>query len=133
MSKKKIYKDVKKFTIKRSKWSRAPSMLNAPGNWENSLLNPDGTKCCLGFYADSCGLQSKDIKCVSSPMQVINIQNKNWDTFLTENLGNEYEYNAKDCVELIDINDDPTTTDKFKEKQIAKIFEKHGVKVKFIK
>lgn len=74
--KRKEYKDVKKFTVKRSEWYRGK------GPQDSLLLNEDKQKCCLGFYGIACGLRSQDIRGISAPAGVIDEHNKLWKSFL---------------------------------------------------
>ena len=122
-----IYKDVKSFTIKRSKWLR---MSKRTQIYSQMLDGKSGKMCCLGFYATSCGIAKKNIKGEPSPMEVafsLEDNNSKWNTFLISN-----KYNSKIAGKLMDINDDDETTDAFKEKEIKKIFATKGIKVKFV-
>lgn len=126
--KRKEYKDVKKFTIKRSEWYRGK------GSDDSRLLNEDKQKCCLGFYSLSCGLRSQDIRDMASPYDVIEEHNKLWKSFLiTEpDESNELDWNSRDANQLMSINDDEKTSDAHKEKKIITMFKKHGIAVKFV-
>ncbi len=125
--KKKIYKDVKKFTIKRSEWTRGNK------NGPSRLLNEDGFKCCLGFYALASGLRNQDIKLLYSPTEIILDKNKRWDSFLLkESLLDDKLLNSDACETLMFINDNPVSSDKVKEKDIIKMFKQHNVQVRFI-
>lgn len=130
MSKKKVYKDIKKFTIKRSEWARG--VARSPLD-RNCLLNDKGMKCCLGFYSLACGLQPENIKNFGSPSEVTDYEGKIWDTFLLEksNFGESRSNDSEICNDLIAVNDG-LSTDKFKEEQIVDIFATQDIKVKFI-
>lgn len=120
--KRKEYKDVKKFTIKRSEWYRGKAQ-------DSLLLNEDKQKCCLGFYGLSCGLRPRDIIGISAPAGVIDEHSKLWKTFLiTESDG----FNSYDADQLMLINDDEKTSDAHKEKKITALFKKQSITVKFV-
>lgn len=124
--KKKIYKDVKSFTIDRKKWIRG----QGPGNPNNVLLRKrDDKKCCLGFYAIACGIPTKDIRGIIDPGAVKN-NNPNivWQSKLLDVA--QLSDNSAICVELIHIND-CVQPDDIKEKELEKEFNKMGVKVRF--
>lgn len=54
--KKEKKKEVKSFTVKRSKW------LRGEGHGNSYLLRPnDGKMCCLGFLGIACGAEKEDI------------------------------------------------------------------------
>jgi hypothetical protein len=131
MSKKKVYKDVKSFTVKRSDWGRGNTGLNSV------LYNTDNGKlCCLGFYALSCGLRKQDIKDASSPSYLVNNTYKLWETKLVRDTTINPRYlNSVDvfaCENLMRTNDSELLSDKQRETQLTKQFAKLGIKVKFI-
>ena len=126
------YKDIKSFTIKRSKWLR---MSKRTQIYSQMLDGKSGKMCCLGFYSITCGIPRENIKNEPSPRDVVfDYDNIVWNTFL---LSKRKEFgfnkvNSKIAGKLMDINDDEETTDDFKEKEIKKIFATKGVKVKFV-
>lgn len=121
---KKIYKDVKKFVIDRSKWLRGQGSINS------YLLDNEGKMCCLGFYAQECGLRPQDIKNVAEPITVVVSKKKDWNSFLIATDG--AVDNSPDTWKLMEINDDPKLDDKVREKFIKDRFAEHDIKVKFI-
>lgn len=124
MSKKKEYKDVKTFTVKRSEWLRG-------FNINSCLLNEDGKMCCLGFYARACGLRKQDILDMSDPEQCTSVKNKKWNTFLIDD-DDGSDDNSQYCWELMEANDDKNLSDKKREKKLTSTFKKAGVKVEFV-
>lgn len=123
--KKKILTDINEFVIKRSEWSRGR---------ESCLLDSNGQKCCLGFYALACGLSKSKILEETSPENLERkYYNNKWDTFLLENnKDNPWGYDSGSCTRLMEINDDNMSSDKDKEKEIKSIFKGKGIKVKFV-
>ena len=114
---------MKKLIIDRKKWYRGR------GASGSSLLLSDGTMCCLGFYALSCGKTEDDI----SGKQLFAVgQNTNC---LVSAKGEAAWLGRKReglCVGLASINDDVFISQQTRESQISEIFENNGVKVKFI-
>ena len=119
-------KDVKSFTISRSKWLR--------GTNDTCLLNAEGKMCCLGFYALACFLQEKDIFERFTPEEIYDVKQM-WDSFLVcEHPANDGGglVNSKTCTHLMDTNDGLTSTDDEKEKEIVALFKSQGVDVTFV-
>ena len=115
----KVKKDVKEFTVKRKNWYRGK------GSDESCLITADNKKCCLGFYALSCGLKKSDILKVRTPGEV-DLSDKKWITFLLE-VGTD----SVECDEAMEINDDQNISDKKREKLLKKLFKNQGIKIKF--
>ncbi len=127
---KKVFKDVKSFTVKRSKWKRG-----GKGPGETFLLNKEGHMCCLGFYALACGLPKKNIREVVAPRDLVRA-GKNWNTVLVEKekapSGYEFVLNSDTAVDAIRANDDQELSDKDREADIKDTFKLVGIKVKFV-
>src|ERR1700728_1509858 len=120
---KKVVKDVKKFTVVRKDWYRGK------GNEKSCLVNNANRLCCLGFYAEACGLDRQTIRNLPSPEEAVKasqgktaqtIQDKEvtrksdviWEVKLTsENYGN----NTQLCNQLMEINDDENLKDDIRE------------------
>lgn len=104
---------MKKFTIDRKLW------LRGEGSTKSKLFRPgDGKKCCVGFYANSLGLTDERINNKSTLAQV-SASASNWAV-------------SPDMDELYVSNDNPSTSDEFKEYRIKDLFAKHGIKVEFV-
>lgn len=124
MTTKKVYKDIKRFTIKRSEWRR--------GGETTALRNKDNTKCCLGFYAQACGFKGKMLDESSEPAD-INNYGKAWDTFLVKKSNHAFSNHMSSmaATSLILINDDDKITEAARERKISTIFARRNIKVKF--
>jgi hypothetical protein len=116
-----------KLVIDRSKW------LRGEGSDDSYLLrNEDGKLCCLGFYAQACGLETEAITNVATPAQVPKYANIWGDgacwLFDESNV-------SSTCNDLMMINDEKLPffdSEKEREEQVAAIFAKHGVQVEFV-
>ena len=121
---------MEKLIIKRSEW------LRGEGYDRSALLRPfDNKKCCLGFYALSCGLKEKDIIGIDSPSRLRNyLSDRPKDDLQPDWLfvSKNHYYESKDCCTLMNINDSKSCSDEKREKIISETFAKHGVEVEFI-
>lgn len=129
MTKAIVRKDVRKFTVKRSKWLRGNGGVS-------QLLNNEGKMCCLGFYGRECGLRPQDIRDQATPSDVDDTRDeKIWNTFLikddTINTLNSPR-DSKAAVKLMRINDSKALSDEKREEKLTAEFLKWGIKVKFV-
>lgn len=150
----KTIKDIRSFTIDRSKWVRGDI------GGDSALLNGQGNMCCLGHYSKACGISDNNLQDSAGPSDVLdeNILNKNqlgkawlanyrqesieivdWKSKLFKVFFDDcpdYQEFAADnsiiCENLMSINDDLHLTEVEREKDIKAQFAKMGVKVKFI-
>lgn len=133
------YKDIKEFVIKRSEWSR--------GTQEGLLLNNYGKKCCLGFYAEACGIPAEEIIDIATPQDLVygtdvaESNNLKWDTFLIDKkkvspspYDRWSQNNSSSCCAMMETNDLLTRaiTESEREEQLIKLFADQGVKVTFV-
>jgi hypothetical protein len=105
-------------TIVASKWARGGRHGNAKGICATSLLNDDGTMCCLGFDAVQRGLcpEANREDCPSDLYEQDRAYAEAWQ--------------AKDATDddisleslAVDINDDPEISDNERIKQLRPIF-----------
>jgi hypothetical protein len=149
----KTIKDVKEFTIKRSKWARGG--MNGP----SALLNSLGNMCCLGHYSKACGFSNEEINELDEPRHIVqskqvklgdvwranylqeDIELLDWDSFLikhdnyTSSLNIRITDNTDISWKLMEINDRAPYDFKneiAREKEIIKKFKSIGIKVKFV-
>jgi|SRR5580698_3376967 hypothetical protein len=136
---KKIVEDVKEFVVKRKTWYRGK------GSENSCLLNDAGRMCCLGFYAEACGLDRKTIRDLSSPRDAVQItqqgettskdgdivcrkSNVVWSTKLVSNV---YMINIPTCNTMMEVNDNKKLSDEERETKLTALFKRLGIKVKF--
>ncbi len=141
----KTIKDIKSFTISRSKWAR--NNINGP----SCLLNDKGNMCCLGFYTKACGFNEEQLNDRYEPINLFDkLNNKNkawlanynqeilevidWKTKLISHDTNYYRRNNSNLAwKLMEANDNPALSEKEREMEIKDGFAKIGVKVRFVK
>jgi hypothetical protein len=110
-------KEVKEFTINRSRWHTG----EGTKGWKSALFVPETKRmCCLGFYGKCLGRTQKDMS------------KKLWlqDTTTYEYSVGVLDYDTQ--TDLANVNDDEDMTLPQKEKEIKAIFAKKGIKVKFV-
>ena len=140
---KKVVKDVKKFTVVRKDWYRGK------GTDKSCLANSANKLCCLGFYAEACGLDRKTIRNLPSPEEAVRATkgkhvNTIYDKSVTRESGVVWEteltacyYRSDDdcntslCSDLMNINDDQELKEEEREKQLKEKFKEIGIKVIF--
>lgn len=111
---------LKTFTIERKSWAR--------GAGDASLFDPGtGLKCCLGFYALSCGLTLEQIALEGDPHDVRDILPSEAHWLIRPELKN-----SRDALRLMAINDTPIAKEADREAKIVEIFAEHGVKPVFV-
>lgn len=142
---KKVVKDVKKFTVIRKDWYRGK------GGDNSCLANNANRLCCLGFYAEACGLDRQTIRNLPSPEEAVKVTNGDavstikgkpvtrksdvvWETKLVKD--DAYSNfiltnNTKLCNDLMNINDDEELDEKLRESRLKAKFAEIGVKVTF--
>lgn len=109
---------ITEFVINRAEWRRGKLTL-ASGN---SLLNDDGTRCCLGILARACGIPDKCLLHVEFPTEVYRSERGKFPDFLLANF-----------VErgIARINDSGALDESSLEEQLAAKFAEHGITVRF--
>lgn len=123
------------FTIDREKWLRGGLSPIASATPIPLLLDDQGRRCCLGFYAQACGLSDEQLANVSDPSEVGGVgqgaipSEMNWlvrhDRFRDEVRPSDA------CNELTWTNDSPYTGPDQREREVARLFEERGITVEF--
>jgi hypothetical protein len=117
----KVLRDVKSFTVDRSKWFRGQ------GQAASGLLQKNGSMCCLGFYAEACGVEPQYLLGKSAPALVEDI---NWETILIQR--HTYgRWNTDHCIDLMVINDSIIISDDTRESRLKILFHQIGIEVVF--
>lgn len=114
------------FTIYRSKWRCGGDFgeENLKGLGQTMLLNDDGYMCCLGQIGLQIGYTESQIVCKAEPSEI------RWTD--SNILLDEVGLQTKLTTDAIDINDNPSTTIREKEKLLKERFQAEGIKLKFI-
>lgn len=127
---------IDKFIIDRSEWRCGGNFGHGKG--DTALLNREGFKCCLGFFALSCGYSEDDIYELGEPSEIDYLSSEEFmfpDWFGSIKFDRDIEcYTMKEnniVKELINTNDDENIDNEEREKQIKEKFLQHGVTVTF--
>lgn len=130
---------VKAFTVDRSTWINGQMKQiyeNAGLDRPNSmLLNDQGQMCCLGFYAQACGIPRNKLDGVASPESVnigVEVALKRFGPIVESGAGWSGFMNSELASDLMAANDKGAVSPKRREQRIARLFKKGGIKVKFI-
>lgn len=123
-----------KLTIDRKKWIRGVQATS------KLLVKPSithdfgGKMCCLGFAClQLTDANRRNIRGVATPCDESRALAKKIIASPLSFLINENkDANSRDCKYLMSTNDSSATTDKKKEKDISRVFGRHGIEVKFI-
>ncbi len=117
-----------KFEVKRSEWYR--------GLWENNSAlfvkrqdrtsgQMDRKRCCLGFFANACGLSDRQIVNCHELSDVSEVSTKgatdDWNSLPIGLLG-----------DIMETNDNGNTSDEQREKKLTKLFKKAGHEIVFV-
>jgi hypothetical protein len=117
---------MKKLVINRKKWLRGPDR-------DSMLLDDHGRMCCLGFAARQlCGAKPKDIRGHSSPASKPDVFETDLAWLIKKSRGLPIQ-DSTVGNHLMSINDQSEgITDAKRERRIAAIFKKKGVRVTFV-
>lgn len=107
-----------KFVVNRKTWYRGQ------GTEYSKLLREDGTRCCIGFVAQQCGVPDHTIRNVGT-IYYCSSSNYPWPAWFNEGL-------AVSLTEAYIANDSLTLNEQQREQQITEIFVKHGDEIVFI-
>lgn len=116
--------DVPEFTVDRRTWARGQR------NGEPALLNEQGCRCCLGFYAAACGVPDADMSNEQSPGSIYG-----WETKLIhagEGAGGIYHVDAQCTTLLMRTNDATNLTEDEREARLTEQFAAIGITVRFV-
>ena len=122
---KKVFKDLPKFTVKRSEW------LRGEGSNESGLLC-NGRLCCLGFYSRALGFSDLDLREATAPSMLIDNLGVKFDSKLLENDRLLYGVDTKESTYLMTVNDNPDLEDQKREEILTQKFAELGIEVEFV-
>ena len=117
-----------KFQIKRSEWLRGEGS-------ENSYLlrSKDGKKCCVGFFANACGLNDDVIKNYGD---LCNMYLSNSNICLNENLHKLIDVvlmvNSDIADNIYQTNDNKRFCDAEREEILVKLFKQIDCEAEFV-
>ena len=135
------------FEVKRSEWVRGGIGVSALHVRESSrrALYPDRQRCCLGFFANACGIPDSELENLSAPAMVEvklpqDAGHEAWNGLLEGRaLAPLYRQNSRLCQLIMACNDqsgDHDTTarerDNVRELQLTKLFQELDHTVVFV-
>lgn len=121
-----------KFEVKRREWIRG-------GRWLSVLYqpvsnrcpdDPDIRRCCLGFFANACGISDRSLGDWTTP--TAHQRGKKAVPPEWAALTNDEGTNTKLCLRLMINNDDPGISDEIREEVLTALFAKLGHRVSFV-
>ena len=110
------------FVVSRKTWFRGH------GSDESKLLRTDGTRCCIGFVAEQCGIPDEIIKNVADVGNVIIA-----DEDLNERWADKFPswMRTMQIVDAYRLND-ADSSEQYRESQLKELFAKHGDSIEFV-
>ena len=123
-----------RFEVKRSEWSRGDSyhsaLFMAPRNRYPAF--PERRRCCLGFFANACGLSDEDIEGIRIPFQIGsipgNVDFAHWDDW-----GSLFAGDGSPRVnEAIMACNDSSSNDETREQELTDLFSVIGHEIVFV-
>lgn len=125
---KKETKIVHSFVINEDQWIHGTKE-----KWvsNSGLRLDDGKMCCLGFYAQSCGVKAMDLLGLGEPCELSSTlirSNKKLELLFDEPLA---LIQKPEVDELIEVNDQDGLTLAQRKSKVKKLFRELGVKVEF--
>jgi hypothetical protein len=116
---------IMKFVVDRKTWFRGTGGIDQG----SALLRVDGTRCCIGFVAQQCGIPDSDIlnrtavRVESKPMDSVQCDER-WPKWF------EYGHN-NDLATAYHTNDTLGISEFDREAKLREIFAKHGDEIVF--
>jgi len=112
-----------KFVVDRQSWYRGHN------SNESKLLRQDGTRCCIGFVGQQCGIADKDLLEVSS---VATLNNGPYHSETHDKFPAWMRASFGVIKDAYMVNDKVDMTDAQREKELQIIFSRFGDEIEFI-
>lgn len=106
------------FTVKRSEWYRGK------GAAPSKLLRTDGTRCCIGFVGQQCGIADSALL-NRRTIGLCPPKDEKWPTWTNSN-------DIADTYEAYEVNDNAKLNDKEREAKLKEIFARNGDEIVFV-
>jgi hypothetical protein len=104
-----------KFIVDRKTWYRGK------GGKNSKLLLEDGTRCCIGFVGQHCGMPDEYLLGQGG---VYDVPDDRWPKWMKN-------YNGP-ITEAYSVNDDATISDAERESKLQEIFRANGDEIEFV-
>lgn len=115
------------FIVDRSKWYRGQ------GSTNSKLLREDGTRCCIGFVGNQCGIEDANLlnrASINLGRSENDIENE-WPRWMTQPSITD-SFTGCSIGDAYEVNDSRHITEPNRELQLIEIFAKHGDTLEFI-
>ncbi len=111
------------FVVDRKTWYRGK------GGEESKLLRADGTRCCIGFVGQQCGIADIKLRGIAEVHGTSEDSRvaESWPTWIQDDSGVN-----DDIADAYAINDDEELSDVVREDKLSKLFAKHGDTIRFV-
>lgn len=120
--------------VNRATWYRGK------GHEQSQLLRDDGTRCCIGFYAQACGVPDALVRgapCLSDiggqhssiPAQ---LRGKPWTNYNYGRTEASARYNFNVLSQCYEVNDSEQLTEEAREEELITLGRKVGVEFTFV-
>lgn len=123
------------FEVKRSEWFRGGTGVSAllVREADRREDHPDRKRCCLGFFANACGIPDSQISGVSAPATLKNpgTASADWNALTREGMSVTH-VNSNLCGDLMECNDNRHLTDAEREVALTRLFSELGHTVVFV-
>ena len=117
------------FVVKRSMWYRGH------GTNGSKLLRDDGKKCCVGFLAEACGLESSQIIDKGTLIKVdavADLPNEHpVHDFAWKLSTSVFTNDSRSLMSIYEVNDWEGAKPKVRERYLRILFRALGIKIRF--
>lgn len=112
------------FTVKRSDWYRGR------GASGSRLLRTDGMMCCMGFYAEACGIPPERLVGQSSLSQIKELRGLEDEVVCGGKISRPGFDSTRESLYVV--NDSSTIPDDEREARLTHLLAERGVTVHFV-
>jgi hypothetical protein len=120
---------VTKFVIDRERWLRG----DRPDLGMSMLRDEHGRMCCLGFYAEACGVAPEAIEQVADPAGIGGDGQADIPTemqWLVRRYAEDWRVTSAECNDITFTNDYGNVLDR--EKALTAFFAAQGIEIEFV-
>lgn len=116
-----------KFRVLRNLW------LRGEGPADSFLKRKsDGKQCCLGFFAEACGVKTEALTGYQAPCGLWEADRNLMPAWLFPEQSVRRSLGSNAGAKLMDLNDDQIISDTYREEQLTARFAEQGVEVEFV-
>ena len=116
-----MYKLAKEFTVRRQEWLRGIGP-------DSTLLRGDGMKCCVGFFAQACGISDHFLTYNDTLHEALNELDGDDEIDIELDIFNSALENS---LKIYAANDDEGISDEARETMLIELFAQYGITIRF--